>query len=50
MTTTNYFNTLIEIAEDCPVDHGKIPPLKGSKKLVADDTVEKKKAMRTKRG
>ncbi|MCB0657031.1 MAG: hypothetical protein KDC57_12890 [Saprospiraceae bacterium] len=33
--TTNYFNTLIEIAEDSPVDHAEIPALKGDKKTVA---------------
>ena len=35
MTTTNYFNTLIEIAEDCPAASGEIPPRKGAKKSVA---------------
>jgi len=34
--TTNYFNTLIEIAEDCPTEKGEIPPLKGDKKSVAN--------------
>ncbi|NJN55350.1 MAG: hypothetical protein HC804_11675 [Anaerolineae bacterium] len=36
MTSTNYFNTLIEIAEDCPADRGEIPPLKGDKKSAAN--------------
>ncbi len=36
MTSTNYFNTLIEIAEDCPADRGEIPPLKGNKKSIAN--------------
>ncbi|MCA9899684.1 MAG: hypothetical protein H6654_16175 [Ardenticatenaceae bacterium] len=31
MKTTNYFNTLIEVAEDCPATHGEIPPEKGNK-------------------
>ena len=35
MHTTNYFDTLIEIAEDCPVMAGEIPPVKGDKKSVA---------------
>lgn len=34
--TTNYFNTLIEIAEDCPTQSGEIPPLKREKKSVAN--------------
>lgn len=36
MHSTNYFDTLIEIAEDCPIEHGEIPPLRGSKKSVAN--------------
>lgn len=36
MHTTNYFNTLIEIAADCPVDSGEAPPVKGEKKSVAN--------------
>lgn len=36
MNTTNYFNTLIEIAEDCPVAAGEVPPLRGEKKSVAN--------------
>lgn len=26
MSTTNYYNTFIEVAEDCPVDEAEIPP------------------------
>lgn len=33
MTTTNYFNTFIEVAEDCPATHGEIPPVKGNKSV-----------------
>ncbi len=33
MTTTNYFNTFIEVAEDCPATHGEVPPVKGSKSV-----------------
>ena len=33
MSTTNYFNTLIEVAEDCPATHGEIPPVKGNKSV-----------------
>ena len=36
MTSTNYFNTFIEIAEDCPATMGENPPLKGDKKSVAN--------------
>lgn len=34
--TTNYQNTFIEIAEDCKVIQGEIPPTKGDKKTVAN--------------
>lgn len=34
--TTNYKNTFIEIAEDCPVNVAEIPPIKGEKKSVAN--------------
>jgi Family of unknown function (DUF6157) len=33
--TTNYKNTFIAIADDCPVDHGEIPPAKGGAKTIA---------------
>jgi len=33
--TTNYFNTFIEIAEDCPVLSGETPPNRGDKPTVA---------------
>lgn len=36
MHTTNYFNTLIEIAEDCPVTAGVMPPVKGDKQTAAN--------------
>ncbi|MCB0105583.1 MAG: hypothetical protein KDE53_06735 [Caldilineaceae bacterium] len=36
MHTTNYFNTLIEIAEDCPATAGVVPPIRGNKKSVAN--------------
>lgn len=35
MHSTNYFNTFIQIAEDCPVAAAEIPPLKGDNKSVA---------------
>lgn len=35
MHTTNYVNTLIEIAEDSAATTGLIPPVKGNKKTVA---------------
>lgn len=36
MHTTNYFNTLIEIAEDCPIDFGQIPSAKKDTRTVAE--------------
>lgn len=36
MESTNYFNTFIEIAEDCPIQTGEVPPIKGDKKTVAN--------------
>ncbi|KAA3643289.1 MAG: hypothetical protein DWQ07_22505 [Chloroflexi bacterium] len=35
METTNYFNTLIEVAEDCPIDHAEVPQERGGKKTIA---------------
>ncbi len=34
--STNYKNTFIECAEDCPVDLAEIPPSKGDKKTIAN--------------
>ncbi|WKN45185.1 DUF6157 family protein [Tunicatimonas pelagia] len=34
--STNYQNTFIEVAEDCPVNSGQQPPQKGDKKSVAN--------------
>lgn len=34
--TTNYINTFIEIADDCPVSNAEIPPQKGDAKTVAN--------------
>ncbi|MBX2928832.1 MAG: hypothetical protein KF852_13435 [Saprospiraceae bacterium] len=34
--STNYKNTFIEIAEDCPATSGDIPPMKGGSKTVAN--------------
>lgn len=36
MHTTNYYNTFIQIAEDCPIDQAAIPPLKPNKKSIAN--------------
>ncbi len=33
--TTNYQDTFIEIADDCPVSHSEMPPMKGDAKTVA---------------
>jgi Family of unknown function (DUF6157) len=34
--STNYINTFIAIAEDCPVSKGEAPPLKGDVKTAAN--------------
>jgi hypothetical protein len=34
--TTNYINTFIEVADDCPATSGEIPPLKGNSKTIAN--------------
>lgn len=34
--TTNYINTFIEVAEDCPVQEAQIPPIKGDNKSIAN--------------
>ena len=36
MHSTNYFNTFIAVAEDCPAEAGEVPPLRGTKKSVAN--------------
>jgi hypothetical protein len=36
MHTTNYYNTFIEIAEDCPLSQAEVPPQKGEDKSVAN--------------
>lgn len=33
--TTNYYNTLIEVAEDCPISSGTVPPTKEGNPSVA---------------
>jgi hypothetical protein len=33
--STNYTNTFIEVADDCPVTTAEVPPQKGDKKTVA---------------
>lgn len=35
MHTTNYINTFIEVAEDCPLSKAEIPPEKNSEKSIA---------------
>jgi len=35
MKTTNYYNTFIEVADDCPAQIGKVPEQKGKDKTVA---------------
>lgn len=36
MHTTNYFDTFISVAEDCPADKAEVPPVKGENKTVAN--------------
>ncbi len=36
MHSTNYFNTFIEVAEDCSAEQGEMPPIKGEKRTVAN--------------
>jgi hypothetical protein len=36
MHTTNYFNTFIQIAEDCKAAKGEVPPVKGDDKTIAN--------------
>jgi Family of unknown function (DUF6157) len=36
MHTTNYYNTFIEIADDCPLTQAEVPPQKGDSKSVAN--------------
>lgn len=36
MHTTNYINTLIEVAEDCPVREAELPPRKGDQLSIAN--------------
>ncbi len=36
MHTTNYYNTFIQVAEDCPVTSAEIPPLKANDKTIAN--------------
>ena len=34
--TTNFKDTLIAVADDCPVTSGEVPPVKGDKKSIAN--------------
>jgi hypothetical protein len=36
MHTTNYYNTFIEVAEDCPINSAEVPPQKGEDKSIAN--------------
>lgn len=33
MKTTNYYNTFIEVAEDCPAKAAEVPPMRGEKTI-----------------
>lgn len=41
MKTTNYYDTFIEVADDCPVEAAEVPPMRGAGKTAArlKDTV-----------
>lgn len=41
MGSTNYTNTLIEVAEDCLVQEGQMPPIKEGKKSVANQQFDR---------
>lgn len=34
--SSNYYNAFIEIAEDCPISNGEIPPIKAENRTVAN--------------
>lgn len=34
--TANYYDTFIEISDDCPVANGEVPPVKGDARTVAN--------------
>jgi Family of unknown function (DUF6157) len=34
--TTNYYNTFIQIADDCPISNGETPPTKAAARTVAN--------------
>lgn len=34
--STNYFDTFIQVAEDCPAEEGIVPPERGEKKSIAN--------------
>ncbi|WP_192823506.1 DUF6157 family protein [Rufibacter sp. LB8] len=36
MHTTNYYNTFIAVAEDCPVTVAQVPPQRGTEKTIAN--------------
>jgi hypothetical protein len=41
MKSTNYYNTLIEVAEDCTATRGEVPPLRAGKQTIAGMQFEK---------
>jgi hypothetical protein len=36
MKSTNYYNTFIEVAEDCPIHSAQVPPQRGDEKSAAN--------------
>ena len=36
MKSTNYYDTFIEVAEDCPANKAEVPPVRGDKRSVAN--------------
>ena len=41
MKSTNYYNTLIEVAEDCTATRGEVPRLRAGKQTIAGMQFEK---------
>lgn len=41
MKTTNYYNTLITVAEDCKLQKAQVPPMKDGKKTIANQHFER---------
>ncbi len=38
--TTNYTNTFLKVADDCPIHFGEVPPINNQRKSVANQTFD----------